>query len=159
MTRSRPSTRFAEKSVGSRFAALFTHPFAGSQLSAVQARPSTQSSAGPGTHTPAEQVSFAVHALPSSHAIVLFVNTQPVAALHESVVQTLLSLQASVPAPGWQLPPPQVSPAVHASPSLQAAVLLVWVQPSASVHESVVQMLPSSQLGPEPPTQAPKPSQ
>jgi hypothetical protein len=41
-----------------------------------------------------------VHASPSLQAIVLLVKTHPVAGAHVSVVQTLLSLQLSVPAPG-----------------------------------------------------------
>jgi hypothetical protein len=46
-------------------------------------------------HTPAWHVSVWVQAFPSSQAFVLFVNTQPVAGLHESSVQTLPSLQAT----------------------------------------------------------------
>jgi hypothetical protein len=50
------------------------------------------------TQLPAWHVSFCVHAFPSSQAFVLLVKTQPVAGLHESVVQTLPSLQTT-PAP------------------------------------------------------------
>jgi hypothetical protein len=39
-------------------------------------------------------------------------------------VHGLLSLQLSEPVPGWQLPPPHVSPVVHALPSSHEAVLL-----------------------------------
>jgi hypothetical protein len=49
------------------------------------------------------------------------------------------------------VPPEQASPVVHASPSLQLAVLLVWTQPLAPLHESSVQPLPSSQLSEAPP--------
>jgi hypothetical protein len=38
-----------------------------------------------------------------------------------------------------------MSPVVHASPSLQAIVLLVNTQPVTGLHASVVQMFPSSQ--------------
>jgi hypothetical protein len=77
------------------------------------------------------------------------VYTQPVAGLHESVVQPLLSLQViaaltQAPVPGvqesvvqallslqflavpLQMPAEQVSFTVQASPSLQAAVLLLY---------------------------------
>jgi hypothetical protein len=45
---------------------------------------------------PPPHVSPMVHAFPSSQAAVLFVNTQPVAGLQLSDVQTLPSLQTSV---------------------------------------------------------------
>jgi hypothetical protein len=47
-----------------------------------------------------------------------------VAGLQESVVQGLLSLQVNG-APGWQVPPPQVSPAVQALPSSHGLMLFV----------------------------------
>jgi hypothetical protein len=90
-----------------------------------------------------------VHALPSSHAFVLLENTQPVAGLHESVVQGLLSLQTTAE-PAWQVPPPQMSPVVHALPSSHAFVLLVKMQPVASEQVSVVQGLLSLQMRPTP---------
>jgi hypothetical protein len=49
------------------------------------------------------------------------------------------------------VPPEQASPVVHALPSLQLAVLLLWTQPLAALHESSVQTLPSSQLSEPPP--------
>src|SRR5436305_528287 len=42
-------------------------------------------------------------------------------------------------APGWQVPPPQVSFTVQKSPSSHGLVLLVWTQPDAGLQESVVQ--------------------
>ena len=86
-----------------------------------------------------------VQALLSSQAAVLFVKTHPVAGAHVSVVQTLPSLQTSVPAPAWQLPPAQTSPVVHALPSLHEMVLLVKTHPVAGLHVSVVHTLPSLQ--------------
>jgi len=113
-----------------------------------------------------------VQALPSLHDTVLLVCWQPVAGTHESAVQTLPSSQL-VAAPGWQVPPPQMSPVVQAFPSLHAAVLLVpgwqeppehvspvvqglpslqaavlsaWMQPDEALQESVVHGLPSLQL-------------
>lgn len=67
---------------------------------------------------------MSVHALPSLHAAVLFVNTHPLAGLHESLVHTLPSLQVSAPLP-MHCPPEHVSVVVQALPSLQGAVLFV----------------------------------
>jgi hypothetical protein len=87
----------------------------------VQALPSSQAIAVP-PHAPPPQTSPDVHAFPSSQAIVLFVKTHPVAGLHASSVHTLPSSQTTG-VPGWQAPPPQISPTVQASPSSQAFVL------------------------------------
>jgi len=57
--------------------------------------------------------------------------------------------------PPTQTPPLQVSSVVQALPSLQGFVLLVCAHPVVGLHESVVQGLPSSQLGAGPPTQLP----
>jgi hypothetical protein len=105
---------------------LFTYwqPRLGEQESLVQRLASSQLSAGPGWQEPPEQVSLAVHALPSLQAAVLLVKTQPVSELQESSVQTLESAQFNTD-PGTQVPPAQVSLAVHALPSLQARVLFV----------------------------------
>jgi hypothetical protein len=70
-----------------------TQPVVGLHVSVVQTLPSLQVSAGPPTHAPPEQTSPVVHAFPSLQELLLFVNTQPVAGLHVSVVQTLPSLQ------------------------------------------------------------------
>jgi len=65
-------------------------------------------------------------------------------------VHSLLSLQLSCDPP-WQLPLTQVSLTVHWLPSLHDVPLaLACVQPVAATQESVVQTLPSSQLGGEP---------
>src|SRR6266511_3946482 len=76
-------------------------------------------------------------------------NTHPVAELHESIVQTLLSLQTiAVPA---QVPVEQTSFTVQALPSLQGNALYVWIQlPVAGSHVSVVQTLLSLQSVSEP---------
>jgi len=81
---------------------------------------------------------------------------------HVSIVQALPSLQsASVlqqPAtgvPGLHTPSAHVSPLVHTLPSSQGAALLVWTHPVAGSQLSSVQILPSSQFGGGPPTQAP----
>ena len=133
---------------------LCRQPAAGSQLSAVQAFPSSQVSAGPATHTPAEHWSFVVQALPSSHEPATFVCTQPLAGSQESPVQTLPSLQLGA-GPPTHVPPEQVSLVVQALPSSQDAVLLTWTQPLTGSQESSVHGLPSSQFGAAPPTQSP----
>ena len=73
---------------------------------------------------PALHTSGAVHALPSLHGAVLFVNTQPLAGLQLSFVQPLLSLHVSG-APPTHDPAAQVSFVEHALPSSQASVLFV----------------------------------
>ena len=95
-----------------------------------------------------------VQAFPSVHGAVLFEWTHPVAGTHESSVQTLPSLQFGA-GPGIQLPPAQVSPTVHALPSLHGSVLFAWTQPDAGLHESVVQTLLSLQFGAAPGVHAP----
>jgi hypothetical protein len=52
-----------------------------------------------------------------------------------------LSLQSSGVVPGWQLPPPQVSPVVQAFPSSQGFVLFAKTQPDAGAQVSVVHAL------------------
>jgi hypothetical protein len=129
-------------------------PVAGTHESFVQTLLSLQFGAGPPTQTPPAQVSAVVHALPSLHEMVLLAFTQPVAGTHESFVQTLLSLQFGA-GPPTQTPPEQVSPVVHALPSLHELVLLACTQPDAGLHESFVHTLPSLQFGAGPPTQTP----
>ena len=53
---------------------------------------------------------LSLHAVPDTAGAV----THPEPGLHESVVQGLPSLQASVPEPGWHVPDP-----LHASPTVQ----------------------------------------
>jgi hypothetical protein len=73
-----------------------------------------------------------------------------------------------VPVPGLQVcptgqltgvpphvPPAHTSAVVHRLPSLQALVLFACAHPLAGTQLSVVQTLPSSQLGAAPPTHAP----
>jgi hypothetical protein len=129
-------------------------PVEGLQASVVQGLLSLQFGAAPPVHVPFEQTSPVVQALPSLQVAVLLVCTHPVALLHESLVQGLLSSQFGA-APPTQAPPEQVSPVVQALPSLQLAVLFVWVQPVAGLQASVVQGLLSLQFAAVPPTQAP----
>ncbi len=85
-----------------------------------------------------------MHALASSQGRVLAANAQPVVAWHESLVQKLLSLQVmAVPA---HAPPPHLSPAVHALPSSQGAVLaMFWHAPLLVLQLSEVHGLLSLQ--------------
>jgi hypothetical protein len=98
---------------------------------------------------PAWQLPFARHnsaplqALLSLHELLVSgVNTQPVAGLHESSVQGLLSLQVTA-VPGWQEPLAHTSPVVHALLSVHVAVLFTPQVP-LPLHTSLVQGLPSA---------------
>jgi glyoxylate utilization-related uncharacterized protein len=133
---------------------VYAQPVAGMQVSSVHPLLSLQLGAAPPTQEPPEQVSLVVQAFPSLQDAVLLLWVQPVAGLQASLVQPLLSLQLGA-APPTQVPLAQVSPAVQALPSLHDAVLLVCVQPVAGLQPSLVQTLPSSQLGADPPAQAP----
>jgi hypothetical protein len=82
----------------------------------------------------------AVQALPSSHAP----TCEQEVPVQESTVHGSPSSQLSC-VPLWQNPLLQTSPAVHGSPSLHEAVLLVCRQVSDE-QESVVQTFPSSQF-------------
>jgi hypothetical protein len=115
---------------------------------------SLQLGAAPPTHAPPEHVSAVVHALPSSHAAVLFACVQPLAGAHASLVHGLLSLQLGA-APPTHEPPAHVSAVVHALPSLQGEVLFACTQPVAGLHESSVHPLLSLQFVAPPPTHAP----
>jgi hypothetical protein len=78
------------------------------------------------TQLPPLQASPVEQALPSSQAAVLSVwSVNPLLELHTSSVHGLPSSVGVTAVPAWQLPPLQVSPVVQASPSSQAAVLLV----------------------------------
>jgi hypothetical protein len=109
-----------------------------------------QSIAAPGTHTPAEHLSFWVQGLPSVQLPLVFVCTQPVAGSHVSFVHGLLSSQPS------GVPPPHC-PFVHFCawrhllPLSQAALsaALVFVQvPVPTLQPSVVHGFESLQFGP-----------
>ena len=126
----------------------------GSQASVVHGLPSLQMRPAPALHAELAQTSPVVHALPSLHGSVLAVNTQPVAELHASLVQALLSLQIVV-APGTQLPPAQASPTVQTLPSEQLPVVLVKTQPVAELQVSAVHGLPSLHVTAAPPAHAP----
>jgi hypothetical protein len=122
-----------------------TQPLAVLHVSSVQGLPSLHVSGVPGWQEPPEQVSAPLHALPSPHGLLFGALTQPKAALQVSVVHTLLSLQfRGTPV---QTPPTQPSPTVQLFWSSQSTELLECTQPMDGLHESVVQILESSQLG------------
>jgi hypothetical protein len=123
-----------------------THPpLAGLHESSVHGLLSLQTVAEPPVHEPAEQISFDVHALPSSHAAMLFVKTHPpAAALHESSVHPLLSLQVGGGPPTHD-PTKHRSPVVHGLPSSHVAVLFVKTHPTPGTHESSVHAFASTQ--------------
>jgi hypothetical protein len=99
-------------------------PVATSQLSVVHGLLSLQFGPPPPLQIPLRHVSPEVQAFPSSHAFVLLLYMHPVAGLHVSVVQTLLSLQTAA-VPAWHVPPPHASPVVQAFPSSHGLVLFV----------------------------------
>lgn len=123
---------------------MWVQPFCGSQASTVHGLLSSQVTAVPGLQAPLLQASPAVQALPSSHTPVRALNTQPFCASQPSTVQGLPSLHVALE-PAVHLPPWQLSPWVHALPSLQGAATLPWMQPDLGSQLSVVHGLASSQ--------------
>jgi len=113
--------------------------------------PVEQITAAPGTQAPPKQVSGSVQALLSLQGSALFVYTQPVAVLHVSVVQTLLSSQLVAVCT-------QPVPVLHVS-VVQALVsaqsMAVYTQPVAGLQVSVVQALLSLQTTAVPDWQVP----
>lgn len=107
----------------------------------------------PLVHTPAAQTSPTVQPLPSSQVLVLFTCVQPLSGLHASLVQIFPSSQnvATMTAVPVHAPPAQASLVVHALPSLHESALLVCAHPVTGEHESLVQMLLSSQFTFTPP--------
>ena len=120
-------------------------PLVGSQPSSVHALLSLHVRAAPPLHLPLPHVSLVVHALLSSQARMLFVNTHPVAAVHVSFVHGLLSLHGGFAVP-LHAPWLHASPPVHASLSLQVPVMGALLQPLAGLQLSSVQTLLSSQF-------------
>src|SRR5438128_24098 len=115
---------------------VWWHPPA-SQVSVVQAMPSSQLRAGPPTQLPPLLLSAA-------------------AGLRLSSVQALRSSQLFATLP-TQVPPLHTSVVVHGLPSLHGALLLVWTQPpaTAGLQLSSVQTLLSSQFFAPLPTHVP----
>jgi hypothetical protein len=131
-----------------------TQPLAESQLSSVQASPSSQTRAAPPTHTPPEQASSVVQASPSSQATSLLAEEHPLAGSQLSSVHKLPSSQSGG-RPPTQAPALQLSPVVQALPSSQVPETLTLKQPPSRSQLSSVQVLPSSQSSGAPPAQAP----
>jgi hypothetical protein len=129
-------------------------PLSGSQVSVVHVLLSLQVSGLLPTHFPAVHLSVWVQTEPSLQGAVLLAKTHsPLAGLHESSVQGLLSRQ-TLGGPDWHLPATQMSPAVHLLPSSQ---LLGWrsdtggyTHPLVGSQRSSVHTLLSVQVRGEP---------
>lgn len=120
-----------------------THPEVGLQESVVQALLSLHTTAVP-PQTLFVHTSLDVHALPSLQATAFAAFTQaPVAESQESEVQTMLSSQLF--AVLTQAPAAVHESVVQALLSLQVLPTLTQL-PVTESHESVVQVLPSSQF-------------
>ena len=91
---------------------------------------------------------------PSSHALLLFVCTQPDAGTQLSVVQPLPSSQFGATLPTHE-PDEQASTVVHALPSSHVSVVNVCLQPMPIVQLSAVQPFLSSQSSAPPPVHVP----
>jgi hypothetical protein len=129
--------------------AVCRQPKVASQVSIVQALPSSQLGGVPGVQFPSRQTSRPLHALASAHEVPLLRGTfrQPVTGSQLSAVQPLPSLQLGA-APGVQIPDWQVSAPLQTVASAQVvpfARLTCW-QPVTGSQLSVVQTLPSLQL-------------
>ena len=113
----------------------------GSQLSVVQALPSSQTLAAPGLQLPPAQASSTVQTLPSLQTAKLLRWRQPALPLRLpgalplgsqlSSVHGLPSSQLTI-APDLQAPPLHASPPVQGSSSPQGSALFAWTQPQAS---------------------------
>jgi hypothetical protein len=125
-------------------------PLTALQLSVVHAFESLQLSAVPAAQTPAWQVSAPLHTVPSAHDVPFAtpVCWQPKVGSHVSVVQTFESLQLRA-VPAAQTPLWQVSAPLQTFASAQDVPLLTvtFRQPVTGSQLSVVQALPSLQLG------------
>ena len=128
--------------------AVNTHPLAGLHESVVHTLLSSHTLPTPWQIVLVHK-SLIVQALPSSQLAPTFkcVCVHPLALLHASVVQELPSSQL-IALPPPQVPPLQVSPLVHLSPSSQVppSLPLVNKQPLLGSHESTVQASPSLQV-------------
>lgn len=136
----------------------WAQPVCGLQESMVHGLLSSQDSGG-GAHTPPEQTSGPLQALPSLHGALLAVCWQPLTGSHESLVHNCPSSQARL-GPATQLPLWQLSPAVHREAS--ASQLEPFIAPPLNTQSPVVVLqlsavhkLPSLQVFPVPLTQAP----
>ena len=130
---------------------VWLQPVPGKQASSVQTLPSSQAVAvvtathWPSLHVePASKVVSLQLAARQTKPFVTLPCAQPVAGSHESFVHLLLSSQLTA-VPGWQTPPRQTSPLVHALPSWQVPKLLSCVHPATRSQPSSVHTLPSSQ--------------
>ncbi len=133
---------------------VWTQPPSTVQPSPVHGRPSSHAAGLPAVQLTPTHFSPSVHGLPSSQLAVLAVWMQPDLGPQLSSVHAKPSSQLVVPL-AVHLPSWHASPLVHASPSLQAALTGVAVQPLAGSQASAVQGLLSSQLTALPPVHTP----
>ncbi len=133
----------------------YLHPVLASHVSVVHTLPSSQFFGLPPVHALFQQLSFVVHALPSSQGPLAAVCAHPFNAPQLSVVQGFPSSQP-LTAPLWHTPPLQMSLTVQTLPSEQPLPSAgTEKQPLAESHWSNVHALPSSQLAALPPWQVP----
>jgi hypothetical protein len=99
---------------------MLAHPSVPSQVSVVQGLSSSQLLMVSPVQIPPLHWSPLVHAFPSLHPLVLWVYLHPVSGTQESLVHELLSSQSSG-LPPMHTPSVQVSPTVHAFPSMHAS--------------------------------------
>lgn len=154
-TQRSPCVQAFESEQGTFERGIAVHPVEGLHESLVHALPSSQETALP-WQLPPRHRSLSVQAFESVQGVPsAFTTTQPVAGLHESVVQALPSLQVRAEPPPQPPSARQTSVTRQRSPELhELPVAGVFRQPEAAMHESVVQELPSLQLTMAP-TQAP----
>ena len=133
-----------QRSSSSQTIEVYTHS-PSTQASVVQGSPSSQTIGVP-AHLPPEQISFSVQSMPSSHGLVLSIDSQVYAKLHILFVQGLLSSQSAssshlqVEVSCWQLPLTQLS-FVHLMPSSQSIGV---PEQSPSKHTSSIVQASSS---------------
>jgi len=90
-----------------------------------------QFGAVPPVHTPAWHVSptrqtLLLHAVPFDTGVRMLQLPSVPAGLQLAVLHWFPAPEQLTGGPGWQLPPEQASPTVHALPSLHATVLLLF---------------------------------
>jgi hypothetical protein len=153
---SAPSQRSASAHDVPAVTGVCVTPVVAPQTSSVQGFSSSRTSGVPGTHAPTLHSSAPLQTSPSEHETAFGAFTQPLAALHESSVHTLPSLQFGA-VPAWHDPPPHTSAPLQALPSEHETVFGAFTQPLAGLHVSSVHTLPSLQFGAVPAWHDPPP--
>ena len=118
------------------------------QPSTVQTSPSSQFFCTP-THAPPPQLSPTVHAFPSSQSspsLTEICTQVPLAESHPPLTLHSFTVLQTLGEPLTHSPAMHASPKVHKSPSSQAPLRIVLLQPFKGSHASFVHDLPSSQF-------------